>query len=57
MEPVERSAFTAVARQLDLDPLEGRLTAEPVPASVEDRDMVARLADAAGDRKSRSEGR
>lgn len=46
MEPVERSAFTAVARQLDPDPLEGRLAPEPVPASVEDREAVARLADA-----------
>lgn len=46
MEPVERSAFAAVARQLDPDPLEGRLTPEPVPASAEDRDMVARLTDA-----------
>ncbi len=46
MEPVERSAFAAVARQLDPDPLEGRLAPEPVPASAEDREAVARLADA-----------
>ncbi len=46
MEPVERSAFTAVARQLNPDPLEGRLAPEPVPASAVDREAVARLADA-----------
>jgi hypothetical protein len=46
MESVERSAFTAVARQLDPEPLEGRLALEPVPASAEDREAVARLADA-----------
>ncbi len=46
MEPVERSAFAAVARQLDPDPLEGRLAPEPVPAIVKDREAVARLADA-----------
>jgi hypothetical protein len=46
MEPVERSAFTGVARQLDRDPLEGRLALEPVPASAVDREAVARLVDA-----------
>lgn len=46
MESVEHSAFAAVARQLDPDPLEGRLALEPVPAGAEDGETVARLVDA-----------
>lgn len=46
MELVERSAFTAVARQLDPDPLQGRHALEAVPASAKDREAVARLVDA-----------
>lgn len=46
MESVERSAFAAVARQLDPDPLEGTLVPEPVPASAEDREAITQLADA-----------
>jgi hypothetical protein len=46
MQPVERSAFAAVARQLDPDPLEGTLAPEPVPASAVDREAVAQLTDA-----------
>ncbi len=46
MELVERLAFAAVARQLDPDPLEGTLAPKPAPASTEDREAVAQLADA-----------
>ena len=46
MKPVERSAFAAVARQLDSDPLEGTLAPEPVSASAADREAIAQLADA-----------
>lgn len=46
MESVERSAFAALARQLDPDPLQARLARVPVPATDDDHEAVARLADA-----------
>jgi hypothetical protein len=46
MDEIERSAFAALARQLDPDPLEARLTRAPVPATEDDHEAVARLADA-----------
>jgi len=45
MESVERSAFAALARQLDPDPLATRLTRAPVPATGDDQQAVAQLAE------------
>lgn len=45
MESVERSAFAALARQLDPDPLQARLARAPEPATDDNHEAVARLAD------------